>query len=139
MPPRTTTFKVGDKVKILEDANIDDNANGFYSSNENRIATIKRLFNEDGVKMAKVEFDDGDTDEGQLVELEKTSKRAKRMNFIVIWDEDPCEFFATIEEAKEKAMELLKDEDGNDPHNIRIVEIKSLWTVEPEVKITKKY
>lgn len=148
MNKTTTKIKVGDKVQVIN-KEIDNNIDQFAEDYADKIGTVTRVYTEEGYNdneeeieadMAEVDFGNGNNDYGQIEELKKlpANYRVPKMQFIVIWDEDedPCEFFATLEKAKTKAIELAKDEDVS---NIRIVEIKSLWTVEPEVKLIKKY
>ena len=129
---RTRPFKVGDRIQVVNTRHC------FCDEFLNHKGTITSIQDEE---RAYVRFDNGETDNGNFSEMKHITGKAQRMNFIVIWDEeeDPCEFFPTLDQAKAKVMELIKDEDGNNPHNIRIVEIKSLWTVEPEVKLNKQY
>jgi hypothetical protein len=124
-------IKVGSRIQVIKTDEC------FCDESLGKKGTVT-FTEEDGIE---VDFDDGSSDNGVISEVKLITTKKERMNFIVIWDEeeDPCQLFPTFKEAKAKVKELIKDEEDNKPHNIRIIEIKSLWTVEPEVKIIKQY
>jgi len=121
-------LKVGDRIEVT-------GTRLFMNRMLHKKGTITDMEDDEVIVL----FDNNEQDNGYASEVRKITTRKPKMNYIVIWheDEDPCEFFATIEEAKEKAAKLIKNEDGNDAHNIRIIKIESMWEVQQDIKITK--
>jgi len=87
-----------------------------------------------------VSYDDLKYNKGLITTQVFLGGKEKPYTHLVTWDikdcGDPTEFFYSLNEAKEKATELSRDNDVV-LSSIKIVEIKEMWEVVPNITINE--
>jgi hypothetical protein len=132
---KTATFKIGDRVKVVNDKMASTENIGTYGK-------ITELY-EDGyydIELEGMRENEDDTDYVAKGDIEKVNKNTKsksiKVNFLLKYDldEDPIEEFETMKQVNARIKELLEDE-SLDRNSMVVYEVKAKKTVKFDTKI----